>query len=248
MQTHIPTNITVRVQAKGGMFLGPDSHNGAIITIKDYHTQKVLATGFTNGGSGTRSDSYVPGATNSPITTPTKPAPTVYWVVASAQTAHFSATLNLSKPVLLEISAEIPLPLEQGSQFVTSTQWITPGSDLTAGSGFVLIAPGLWVRPEISTNQYTARIRAKVTMMCGCEINYFSPWLPQDYEVSGTVTNADPSAEPFRQPIHFRFVENSQYTSEMELPGAGRYKVEVQAIQSRKGNIGYAVREFTIES
>lgn len=248
MQTHTPTNITVRVQANGGMFLGPDSNNGAIITIKDFHTQKVLATGFTNGGSGTRSDSYEPNASPCPIITPTKSAPAVQWVVASSTTAHFSTTLKLSKPVLLEITAEIPLPPEQGSQFITNTQWIVPGVDLTAGAGFVLVVPGLWIRPEISTNQNTARIRAKVTMMCGCEINHFSPWLPQEFEVSGTISNADPAGAPFRQAVHFSFVENGQYNSEVSLPQAGRYKLEVQAIQKRRGNIGYAVREFTIES
>jgi hypothetical protein len=49
-----PTQLIIRPQAKGGMFLGPDSFNGAIITVRDGSTI-LSGPGFTNqGDSGTR--------------------------------------------------------------------------------------------------------------------------------------------------------------------------------------------------
>ena len=49
-----PTQLIIRAQAKGGMFLGPDSFNGAIITVRDGSTI-LSGPGFTNqGDSGAR--------------------------------------------------------------------------------------------------------------------------------------------------------------------------------------------------
>ena len=53
------TQLTIRAQAKGGMFLGPDSYNGAIITVRD-GSSTLAGPAFTNqGDSGTRATSRV---------------------------------------------------------------------------------------------------------------------------------------------------------------------------------------------
>jgi hypothetical protein len=47
----IPTKLTVRVIARDGKFLGDDI-GGALITVRDFHTGELLASGRTHGGSG----------------------------------------------------------------------------------------------------------------------------------------------------------------------------------------------------
>jgi hypothetical protein len=51
------TRLTVRVQARGGKFLGDDI-GGAVVMLRDAQTGELLATGTTAGGSGTLSPSY----------------------------------------------------------------------------------------------------------------------------------------------------------------------------------------------
>ena len=40
------TELTIRVQAKGGMFLGPDSFNGAIVTVYDDQSNVLAGPAF----------------------------------------------------------------------------------------------------------------------------------------------------------------------------------------------------------
>lgn len=240
------TNITVRVQARGGMFLGPDSYAGAIITIKNYHTQEVIASGFTDDGdSGSRSPAYRYNAAPAPIITPTTPMPTIYWLVASPTTVKFSKSIYLAQPTLLEISARVPLPPEQGDQFTSATQWVIPGIDLTVGPGFALEIPGLWVQPEIVNNGKEVRVRAKVTMMCGCEINKNSPWLPQDFKVTATFKSTKKSKKPFQKTVKLSFEDNSQFVGQFTLPKKGDYETEIIAYQKSTGNVGFAVKGFS---
>jgi hypothetical protein len=241
-QYHIP--ITIRVQALGGMYLGPDSHAGAIITINDFHTKEKIVEGFTNNGnSGTRSTTFNDYSSQAPIVTPAQPTPVIHWVVANPSTVNFSTTIPLKKASVLEIIARVPLPPEQGDQVTCATQWLVPGSDLTTGAGFVLVVPGLWIQPEIVVHKKQVRIRAKVTMMCGCEINYNSPWLPEDFHVGATIKNK----EGFEQELYFAFEENSQYTTDIKVPEAGDYEVSFYASQSSTINRGYARKYFSVK-
>ncbi len=237
------TSLTVRVQARDGMFLGPDSYGGAIITIKEVATGNVLATGFTNDGdSGSRSESYTPAATSSPIMTPTAPFPTYYLVVAASTTVGFEASFYLARPTLLEISAEVPLPKAQGTQHVSQTQWFIPGQMIPAEPGFVLEVPGLWVQPEIIATPQTVKIRAKVTMMCGCEINNNSPWIPADFEVTANLYQGGKVVKS----VPLSFEVNSQFGADASLK-PGKYQTEIQAFQKSTGNMGVAKADILVQ-
>ncbi|GJM36229.1 MAG: hypothetical protein DHS20C18_52300 [Saprospiraceae bacterium] len=237
------TSLTVRVQAKDGMFLGPDSYGGAIISITDLSSGKILASGFTNDGdSGTRSESYTPAATSSPIMTPTAPFPTYYLVVASSATVNFTASFNLTGPTLLEISAKIPLPEAQGDQHVSQTQWFIPGQALSSEPGFVMEVPGLWVQPEIIATSKAVKIRAKVTMMCGCEINDNSPWIPADFKVNTHIYFDGKLLEE----VPMDFDVNSQFGGETTLK-KGKYLAGIQAFQKSTGNMGVAKFDFVVK-
>jgi len=228
------THLTIRVQAKGGMFLGPDSFGGAVITVSDLKTGKVLANGMTDtGDSGSQESSYVPGATDTPIITPGKPEASLTWVVASASTVKFAADLDLEAPTLVKVSAGIPLPPAQGDQEVSVTTWLLPGQK---GPSLVLEVPGLWVQPELVFDGLNLRIRAKVTMMCGCEVNESSPWLPEDFSVHTVLVSGKQ-----RKEIPMEFEINSQYSSAVIPLKAGDHRVEVLAAQKSLANYGVGI-------
>jgi len=238
--TKTTTNITVRVQARGGMFLGPDSYGGAIITIRDFESKKELANGFTdNGDSGSRLTSYASTVSPSPIVTPGE-TPTIYWVSAAASTVNYSVALKLDKPTLLEFMARIPLPDEQADQYYSVTQWVIPGKDLTVAAGFVIEIPGLWVQPEIIRHNKEVKVRAKVTMMCGCEINDDSPWIPEDFIVKAVFKYKD----KFQKKLTLSFNDNSQFIGSFTIPKSinGEIQSRVNAFQISTGNSGSAVQ------
>jgi hypothetical protein len=244
MQEKTQTRVLVRVQAKDGMFLGPDSHNGAFIIIKDKRSGQQLASGFTdNGDSGSRMNSYQPDSSRQPIVAPGVP-PTLYWLTASPSTVKFAATLDLSAPALLEFTARVPLPAEQGDQLASTTQWVVPGRDLTTGPGFILEVPGLWVAPEVTNIQDQVKIRAKVSMMCGCEINDNSPWLPDDFEVTATIMPKEGKAPGFPKIVPLSFEEHSQFTAPESVELIGQFEIRINAFQKSTGNTGSAAVEI----
>jgi len=234
------TELTIRPQAKGGMFLGPDSYNGAIITILDGST--ILAgPAFTNqGDSGTRFTTQVPGSSPYTIRTPLLP-PTIYWVVAADTTVNYTAKFNLPAPKLLTIEARVPLPAAQGDQVVIVSLEVNPGQQPSL-PGFVIEIPGLWVQPELVVLRNTVNLKTKVTMMCGCEINLNSPWIPSDFQVSAQVIKPT-----VHQPVNLKFNFNSQYVGETQLP-AGNYTAEISARQISTGNAGKATIQFQVLS
>jgi hypothetical protein len=232
------TQLTIRAQAKGGMYLGPDSYNGAIITVRD---GAVILAGpaFTNNGdSGTRATTQVRGSSPYTIRTPLLP-PTTYWVVAAATTANYTAMFNLSASKMLTVEARAPLPAVQGDQVATAQVMVAPGQP-TSLPGFIVEIPGLWVQPEVVVLGNLVNLKTKVTMMCGCEINNGSPWIPSDFQVSAQMIK--PVVQP---PVGLSFNFNSQFVGETQL-GAGNYTAEISARQISTGNTGKATVQFQV--
>jgi len=235
-----PTELIIRPQAKGGMFLGPDSFNGAIITVRDGSTT-LSGPGFTNkGDSGTRASQRSVYSTDYPIVTPTNPT-TAYWVVADpTTTVMYTANLNLSKQTLLTVDVRVPLPPAQGDQFVTQSVQVNPGPQ-PQGPGAVIQIPGLWVQPELVVSGSTVNLKTKVTMMCGCEINASpSPWIPTDFEVIAQIVK--PTLLP---PVKLTFDFNSQFLGEIRL-SPGNYTAEISAKQLSIQNTGKATVQFQV--
>jgi hypothetical protein len=241
------TTLIIRVQARDGMFLGPDSFGGAFIKITDVNRGKIIAEGFTDlGDSGSRSIYPQNASSPHPIIVPTSPSASFYWLTADTTTVAFTADINLKEPSLLEVSALIPLPPAQENQFISTTQWIFPDQDFSEGPGLILEVSGLWIQPEIISVGKEARIRAKVTMMCGCEINNGSPWLPDDFEVDAIIRSTKKSTPIIYQQLNLNFQDNSQFVSPDINLKTGNYKAEFRAIQKSTGNTGFAKKEFKI--
>jgi hypothetical protein len=230
------TQLTIRAQAKGGM--GPDSYNGAIITVRDGSTT-LAGPAFTNqGDSGTRSTTQVPGSSPYKIRTPLLP-PTFYWVVAADTTVNYAATFNLSAPKMLTVEARVPLPAAQGDQVLTAGTMVSPAQQPSL-PGFVIEIPGLWVQPELVVLGNMVNLKTKVTMMCECEINLNSPWIPSDFQVFAQIVK--PTVQP---PVTPSFNFNSQYVGEIQLP-VGNYTAEISARQISTGNAGKATVQFQV--
>lgn len=239
------TELTVRVQARGGMFLGPDSYNGAIITIND-GSQILAGPAFTdNGDSGKRSTKPGPGDSPYKIITPGSP-PKEHFVVASATTVEYAAKIYLSKTTLLNVEARVPLPAAQGDQIAAVNTQVSPGEPSSI-VGLVIEIPGLWVQPELVVLGNMVNLKTKVTMMCGCEINHStvkveSPWMPSDFEVKAQILRNGNSVAV----VPLTFVFNSQFAGQYSPLAPGDYVAVIVARQKSTGNIGEASMAFQI--
>jgi hypothetical protein len=96
------------------------------------------------------------------------------------------------------------------------------------------------VQPELVVLGNLVNLKTKVTMMCGCEINNGSPWIPSDFQVSAQIVK--PTVQ---QPVSLSFNFNSQYVGQTQL-GGGNYTAEISARQISTGNAGMATAQFQV--
>lgn len=246
--TKVPgkTKIKVRVQAKGGKFLGDDI-GGALVTIRDGQTGEMLASGKTSGDSGEVCGSYSADASQRAIVTPgsksSKRKPLIQWLVAKETTSCFDATLDLERPTLLEVTAFGAVGGLQTAHRVTTTQWVVPGEHLVSGPGFVVELPGLLLQvleppthtklPSLPT---TVPLTANVTMMCGCPISDEEPWIHEDFEVYAEIGAAG-SSKRTRVPLPYAH-KTSLFSSSYKVQKPGFYEAAFTAIQKSTGNTG----------
>ncbi|HET7464502.1 MAG TPA: hypothetical protein VFJ82_24800 [Longimicrobium sp.] len=246
------TNVLVRVQARCGKFLGPDAGYSRV-TLSDAASGAVLAQGIAQGGSGNLSPGFHPSSTRQPVvTTQSTGEQTVLWLSALPATippaAGFRASLELDVPTLVRFTAESLGP--DGSpngHLVTETMLLTPGVDLGAEPGVVLVIPGLIVKNVTPTESGTSlSLTATVTMMCGCPIDTDVPWLPSEFVVTATVTSTAGGAQVARAALAFQSRSTFGTAQPIVLPGPGTYTVAVEAVQPAEANVGSASITVTV--
>lgn len=242
------TAITVRVQARGGKFLGDDI-GGAEVTLRDAWTGVLLASGMALGDSGNLLASYAPAASPLTIVTPGKP-PVVQWLVPDARSSRFRAELSIDRPTLVEIEARGPAGGLQSQQTVRTQQWVVPGEDVDQGPGFVVELPGLVVQAlEPATHLSLAALPAEVpiavnvTMMCGCPVAPGKPWLPADFSVEAVIRKVG-GAVVATVPLTFQAPGPSRFGGTYKVTKKGYYQADVHAIQKSTGNAGVASVSF----
>ena len=246
------TRIDVRVAAKGGKYLGDDI-GGALVTVHDVRTGELLAQGKTSGGSG------VPDLMDICVTRAE--------VLTVEGASVFTAALELDGPRLIRVTAYGPLAAQAAAGTASLTQWVSPGRDVNGGpqgGGFLLEIPGLLVQilnppthflPSAKETPEQLKIRANVTMMCGCPIGV-PPWEPALFEVSASVKSGDTYAVEF--PLAFVPVEEShcgapsQFAARWDVPAntsgqAEIYELTVTAFQQSTGNTGVGVSTLIIQ-
>jgi hypothetical protein len=245
------TNVLVRVQAKGGKFLGPDAGYSQV-TLTDVGSETVLAQGIAQGGSGTLLGAFDSAATRQQIVTPQFGTQTTLWLSATPgqSTAGFSAAIELDAPTMVEFAAEALTDGVPNGHAVRQTMWLTPGADLTAEPGVVLVMPGLIVDILVPATQTlpgtTLDVSAWVTMMCGCQIDPTLPWVPSEFQVTATVSQIG-GAFTTTVPLTFQSASTFDTAEPITLPGPGNYQLTVNAVQAAEGNVGSEHMTFTVD-
>ena len=244
------TRVLVRVQAKGGKFLGPDAGYSQV-TLRDAASGNVLAQGIASGGSGNLSGTFHPSATRQAIvTTQSTGAQSLLWLSAMPPTippaAGFAATLDLDAPTLVQLTADALTGGKPNGHSVTETMWLTPSADLSAEPGVVLVIPGLIVNVLSATVAGSSlSVTAWASMMCGCKIDPTLPWLPTEFAVTTSV--ADASGNPVAQAtLAFQTTSTFGTAQPISLPGPGTYTLAVEAVQPAEGNVGSASTRITV--
>ncbi|HYR10984.1 MAG TPA: hypothetical protein VEQ60_24605 [Longimicrobium sp.] len=241
------TRVLVRVQAKGGKFIGPDG-GYSLVTLREVVTGEILAQRIATGGSGNLSTTFTPGASREVIVTPRAAGDTVQWLSAPAgqSTAGLLATLDLHRPTLVEFSATTLSDGIPNGHGVKQQMWLTPGVHLDREPGVVLVIPGLNVQilaPDVAAVPAgSVTVTAWVAMMCGCKIadTPTSAWLPEEFRVHARLraVGGDFTAEA---PLTFQATSTFGTDAPIALPpGAGNYELVVDAVQAAEGNVGSA--------
>ncbi len=119
-----PTRVMVHAVARDAKLLGTHV-GGARITIREAATDKVLAEGVQEGGSGD---------TERIMVEPRRRGAALY---DTPDAAGFLATVTLDRPTVVEVRAEGPLGHPQAMQRVSKTLLLVPGEDVL-GDGVVL--------------------------------------------------------------------------------------------------------------
>jgi hypothetical protein len=238
-QMNTKTKITVRVQAKGGKYLGDDI-GGAWVTIRNSQTGEILASGVTSGDSGGISDEYVPNASRRAIVTPGDPRQ-IHWVVANPITSHFSAELTLDHPAMLEISVFGATGGLQTAHKAIATAWAVPGNDIVVDieiSGLLVQVIEPTTHLQLPAIGVAVPLKANVAMMCGCPINYGMLWIPSDFEVSAQIRNLG-SGSIVMVPLNFSTTGlPGTFEGSYNVTEPGFYEATILAVQRGTGNTG----------
>ena len=223
-----PTEIVVRVISKDAKFIGT-SMGGTLITIRDVDSGELLAKGVTKGDTGdTKRIMVMDKKRNDNLSTD--------------GAAKFMATLDITEPRLIEVSAYGPLAQRQSANKVSATQWIVPGKHVNAGDGFLLQMPGFIVdvmdppaHIKLTGAMQTIKLRANVTMMCGCTLELGGPWDPSKYEVKALLKrNGEAVGE---LPLEYAGAI-SQFAATWDVKQVGTYQATVYAYDPVNGNTG----------
>jgi hypothetical protein len=233
-----PTEITVRVISKDAKFIGT-SMGSMRVTFRDANTGEVLASGLTTGGTGdTKRIMRGEGGRRARL--------------SDDATAKFTATLDMAEPRLIEVEAYGPLAQLQSAHRVTSSQWVVPGRNISAGDGWVLELPGFVVDvldppAHIKLPGATSKVdlRANVIMMCGCPIEPNGEWDANRFEVKALIRRDGQSLASV--PLTYAGAV-SQFAGVVPVDAPGNYDVTVFAYDPSNGNTGLDRTTFSVEA
>lgn len=238
-QVNTKTKIMVRVQAKGGKYLGDDI-GGAWVTIRNSETGEILASGVTSGDSGGISEEYVPNASRRAIVTPGDPQQ-IHWVVANPTTSRFSAELTFDHTTMLEISVLGAIGGLQTAHKAVAIAWAVPGNDIVVDieiSGLLVQVIEPTTHLQLPATGVAVPLKANVAMMCGCPINYGMLWIPSDFDVSARIRNLG-SGSTVIVPLNFSTTGlPGIFEGSYNMTEPGFYEATILAVQRSTGNTG----------
>lgn len=235
-QDAVLTTVTVHAVAQDAKLMH-DAVGGALITIREQPTGRVLAEGVQQGSSG---------STDRIIREPQRRGDVVYDTEGAA---GFVATIPLQKPTIVEISAKGPLNFPQAMQRATKTMLLMPGQNIT-GDGVVLTLHGFIVEILQPSGLGTLSpgdsidVRASVKMMCGCPTEPGGLWDAEQIRIEARIMREN---EVVRSaPLHYAG-ESSTYQGRLAVPEAGQYEVQVMAMDAGRANFGRDWQQLVVE-
>jgi hypothetical protein len=236
-----PTTVLVRVVAHGAMVLGREV-GGARVTITDVASGAVLATGIQQGEAGDQ---------NQIMRTPRMMGEPQYSTRASAS---FVTTLNLTHPILVEITAEGPLAYPAALQKASKTLVLIPGEDLT-NDGIVLALYGYIVQIEHPKphEPLIARedvmLRASVRTLSGSLVRPHGDWDSRKIHIYGELLIGDRVHERLQM---FYSGRNAQFESPFFVPlpkdAPDGIRLRIIAADPAGGNFGVGEAAFPVLS
>lgn len=234
-QEAMPTQVTVRAVSNDAKLI-QDPVGGAHITIEDAETGEVLAEGRQTGDSG---------STDRIMHQPRERGTTIYDVPGAAK---YEATLDLTEPTRVRVTAEGPLDYPQAVQTASKTLTLIPGEDVT-GDGLTLTLHGFIVEVLAPTEGEVrpgddVAVRARVRMMCGCPTEPGGLWNADRYTIAAQLLrNGRVVAEA---PLSFAGT-TSEYEGTVSVPNEGATRIRVTARDADRVNFGSATAPLTGE-
>jgi hypothetical protein len=232
----VPTTVTVHVRSNDAKLL-QDPVGGARVTIRNAATGAVLAEGMQRGSSG---------STDQIMRQPHRRGKDIYTTPDAAQ---YVATLQLSEPTRVEVTAEAPLDYPQAMQSASKTLWLMPGQDI-AGDGIVLTVHGFIVE-VLSPSEAdaapgeTLTVQSRVRMLCGCPTEPGGMWDASTYTITAQLLREGQVVAA--APMQFAGT-TSEYEAALTVPASGATAVRVLAMDAARVNFGLATHALAGEA
>ena len=229
------TTLVVRAKARDAKFIG-SSIGGARIIVREATSGEILAEGFTSGSTGnTQRIMKDPQVRHQPL--------------SDAETAGFTAQLDLERPTFVTVEGYAPWQQPQARAKVSTQLWLIPGKDIT-GDGLVLDFPGFVVNilnPQTHERLATGDsipVTANVVMMCGCPVTEGGLWDASQYEVQALLSKDGEkiASIPLQQKD-----KPSTFTGQLPAREPGLYEVSVYAYDPKTGNTGLATTNYIVQ-
>ena len=237
----LPTTVLVRVVAHRSLVLGHDV-GGARVTITDVASGQLLASGLQQGE---------PGDQTQIMRTPHLMDEPVY---SSRPAAAFSTTLELTRPMLVEITAEGPLAYPTALQRASTTVLLIPGHDLT-NDGIVLHLYGYLVQVEHPKPgepliaKEDVMLRASVRTLSGALVRPHSDWDSRKIHIYAELLIGDRVVERLQM---FYAGEKSRFEAPFFVPmskdAPDGITLRVIAADTATGNFGMGTAQYPVLS
>ena len=231
------TTLLVRVTSHDAKIIG-SGVGGARVTIRDFRTGDILAEGIQEGSTGN---------TSAIMVTPRERGATVYGTEGAA---GYLATLQLSQPTMIEITAEGPLGTPHAIQRASKTMLVVPGRDVL-GEGVIIELLGYTVElqsPAVGASLVAGTpftVAVSVTMLCGCPTEPGGLWDADEFDV--VVRVLDGGTEVASRPLTYAGTR-STFATELTVSQTGRLELQVLALNDGTGNFGMVSRTVDMKS
>jgi hypothetical protein len=237
----LPTTVVVRVVAHRSLVLGHEV-GGARVTITDLTTGQLLASGLQQGEPGDQSQIMrIPHLMDEPV-------------YSGRPAASFTTTLDLTRPTLVEITAEGPLAYPSALQRASRTVLLIPGHDLI-NDGIVMDLYGYLVQVESPKPgesliaKEDVMLRASVRTLSGSLVRPHSDWDSRKIHIYGELLIGDRVVERLQM---FYAGEKSRFEAPFFVPvskdAPDGITLRVIAADAAHGNFGMGSAQYPVLS